>query len=125
MKKTNEQTKPRWPMILAQFLGTLSAIESFEGIISVAVTKKPDWSREAPVTISARLTGALNEELRELAKAWYEDHYPLPHTKDSDCVVDRRTECCRVCGVDHSGKCSECSGRGFHLSNCSTMAGIS
>ena len=41
-----------------------------------------------------------------------------PHEKDSDCDVDPQTNCCRVCGVDHSGQCPVCGGRGFHKEGC-------
>ena len=40
------------------------------------------------------------------------------HVKDSDCTVDHSTMLCKDCGVDHSGECIECSGRGFHKPNC-------
>ena len=40
------------------------------------------------------------------------------HTKDSDCTVDPLTNCCKVCGVDHSEPCLECGGKGYHSPNC-------
>lgn len=41
------------------------------------------------------------------------------HERDEECTIDPETEMCRVCGVDHSGQCPACLGRGFHTSNCS------
>lgn len=43
------------------------------------------------------------------------------HTKDSDCTVDLETLCCTICGVDHSGECLDCGGRGFHKPECPWM----
>lgn len=40
------------------------------------------------------------------------------HTKDSDCTVDPATLCCTTCGVDHSGQCSQCGGKGYHKETC-------
>lgn len=42
----------------------------------------------------------------------------IPHTKDSDCIVNPDTGCCSLCGVDHSAQCPDCQGRGFHNPNC-------
>lgn len=44
------------------------------------------------------------------------------HTKDADCDVDQKTLCCKVCGVDHSGKCEHCGGRGFHKLDCKAVS---
>lgn len=41
--------------------------------------------------------------------------------KDSDCTVDPESGLCVECGVDHSGGCFECGGRGFHKSGCSEI----
>jgi hypothetical protein len=41
-----------------------------------------------------------------------------PHSKDEDCDVDIDTGLCRSCGVDHSGACASCDGRGFHRAGC-------
>lgn len=113
--------KPSAASRLANFLGTLSAIESFDGKIAVSVTTTKPWSKESPKQLSSRLTEALNEELLALETTWYEEHYPLPHQQDSDCAIDRRTNCCRVCGVDHGGKCQQCGGRGFHKPDCQAL----
>lgn len=40
------------------------------------------------------------------------------HSKDSDCTIDRESNCCTVCGVEHDTPCLECGGRGFHLESC-------
>lgn len=40
------------------------------------------------------------------------------HTLDSQCRVNPETMLCDECGVDHSGDCAECSGRGFHQDGC-------
>ena len=40
------------------------------------------------------------------------------HERDNDCVVDEQTGCCVDCGVDHSGRCVICDGRGFHRNDC-------
>lgn len=43
------------------------------------------------------------------------------HTQDSDCSIDTDTNCCRVCGVDHSATCIKCHGHGFRLPTCPEM----
>jgi hypothetical protein len=40
------------------------------------------------------------------------------HLRDEDCAVDPETDCCSICGVDHSGQCPICGGRGFHRFGC-------
>lgn len=40
------------------------------------------------------------------------------HTKDSDCTIEPETRLCKICGVDHSGQCDVCGGRGFHTETC-------
>jgi hypothetical protein len=40
------------------------------------------------------------------------------HSKDSDCIVDPRTDLCTVCGVMHGEPCPDCGGKGFHTSAC-------
>ncbi len=40
------------------------------------------------------------------------------HSKDSDCTVDPKTECCTRCGVHHGEACPACAGRGFHNPGC-------
>jgi len=43
---------------------------------------------------------------------------PLPHTQDSDCVLDEQSQCV-MCGVDHSADpCASCLGRAFHVAGC-------
>ena len=41
------------------------------------------------------------------------------HEQDCDCTVDPETNCCTVCGVEHSDPCDVCGGRGFHKFDCS------
>lgn len=43
------------------------------------------------------------------------------HTQDSDCSVDPETLSCALCGVDHSGECLDCGGRGFHKPTCESQ----
>lgn len=40
-----------------------------------------------------------------------------PHETDSDCTVGPDGLCVE-CGVDHTGECPECCGRGFHKDGC-------
>jgi hypothetical protein len=42
------------------------------------------------------------------------------HVQDSDCEghINPETDCCIVCGVDHSTVCILCGGRGFHAVTC-------
>ena len=40
------------------------------------------------------------------------------HDQDADCTVDPSTLTCTTCGVDHSGECDRCHGRGFHKVGC-------
>lgn len=49
---------------------------------------------------------------------------PVPeHEKDEDCAafIDPGTDSCRLCGVDHSGECFFCKGRGFHRDGCELL----
>ena len=44
------------------------------------------------------------------------------HSQDSDCSIDPGTECCRTCGVDHSGPpCPHCDGVAFHAPDCEVL----
>src|SRR4051794_265585 len=45
------------------------------------------------------------------------------HVKDSDCTVDPETGLCVGCGVDHSGQCEKCSGKGYHFEGCPEIDG--
>lgn len=42
------------------------------------------------------------------------------HNRDEDCEghINAWTLQCDVCGVDHSGECLVCGGRGFHKDGC-------
>lgn len=42
------------------------------------------------------------------------------HLRDADCAatIDPATDACTLCGVDHGGECSWCSGHGFHEPAC-------
>lgn len=42
----------------------------------------------------------------------------MQHHQDTDCFVNPDTNLCYGCGVDHSGECVECGGRGFHKNEC-------
>lgn len=44
------------------------------------------------------------------------------HSKDSDCTVDRETNCCQVCRVYHGEPCPVCGGTGFHVNGCANIA---
>jgi hypothetical protein len=43
----------------------------------------------------------------------------MAHTIDAHCApyIDD-SDACTVCGVDHSGQCDACGGRGFHAPGC-------
>ena len=43
------------------------------------------------------------------------------HTQDADCTIDPDTDSCEHCGVDHSGDCPDCQGKGFHADSCPQM----
>jgi hypothetical protein len=43
---------------------------------------------------------------------------PEMHVQDSDCTIDPAIDTCSVCGVDHSGECARCHGRGYHTGEC-------
>ena len=46
----------------------------------------------------------------------------MTHATDTDCTIDPATDCCTICGVDHSGECPDCHGRGFHRPGCPELS---
>lgn len=45
----------------------------------------------------------------------------MPHSHDSECIVDPETDLCLICGVMHGQPCTDCGQRAFHLDNCREM----
>lgn len=43
------------------------------------------------------------------------------HARDEHCSINGDTDCCTVCGVDHSQPCRDCGGGGFHSCDCAKL----
>ena len=50
----------------------------------------------------------------------------ITHEKDTDCepYMIEETNCCAVCGADHSQHCYECGGKAYHLEGCSMYGAL-
>jgi len=85
------------------------------------------WAEQGPTIVTSRTICPRCKTSFEGLFAYMPKHEcikPLPHTQDSDCVLDEQSQCV-MCGVDHSGPpCEQCQGKGFHNPICPQLESL-